>query len=352
MNPRSFSMGFTPFPFDGGTDGLRFSFETIRTTGDLVVMHFDNGIPWDAALLNDSGSYPADLKSELDRFRAFFPAGHKRYLAITPIAFTRDRLAPSRGENGTTSFESPWDTLPYDHPDVIRAYVNHCRFLVGKLQPDYFAYAIESNILREQQPDSVWNHFALFSHAIYDSLKRTFPGLPLFQTLQSGSVYRNPAVQTSAIAQIMEVNDVVAVSAYPYGDYEYYQDQSQANPALLPSDYFAGIAGLSPGKPFAIAETGWPSEDIVAPYPITIHSNSQFQRDYVSRLLLAADDLHALFICWYLPRDYDAFWESSLRTRPDSALVRLWKDIGLYEGNGDPKPALNTWKQYLARPRS
>lgn len=40
---------------------------------------------------------------------------------------------------------------------------------------------------------------------------------------------------------------------------------------------------LAPLKPFAVAETAWPAEDVTAPYPVFIPASDEAQRLYVER---------------------------------------------------------------------
>ncbi len=43
--------------------------------------------------------------------------------------------------------------------------------------------------------------------------------------------------------------------------------------------------------------------------------------------------------------------DPELQHLPDASLIRLWKDTGLYRGDGSPRPARDTWRAALARPR-
>ncbi|MDH5628108.1 MAG: hypothetical protein OEY69_07425, partial [Candidatus Krumholzibacteria bacterium] len=130
-----------------------------------------------------------------------------------------------------------------------------------------------------------------------------------------------------------------------------YPDGSRADPALLPASFFSAIRDLAPSKPFAIAETGWPAETIAAPYPIEILSGTLYQQQYLSFVLDESDRLEAQFVSLLISRDYDVFWESTLKNHPDAATLRLWRDIGLYDGDGVARPALARWNVRLDRER-
>jgi hypothetical protein len=84
---------------------------------------------------------------------------------------------------------------------------------------------------------------------------------------------------------------------------------------------------------------------------VTIQASETTQRAYVERLLTDADGLSAAFVMWFVSRDYDDLWESYLQFQPNAPLLRLWRDNGLYTGAGQRRPALETWRGWLARRR-
>ncbi len=344
-------MGFTYFPHDNTSEALEFSLTAIAAHGDLVVAHHDSGIPWDAALDNDFSQYPQDLQDEVTGIAAWKPPGHRLYLAVTPIAFLRNRLAPTRGAGGAQTFQPPWDGYPFDHPDVVAAFTNHCRILIERYKPDFFALGIEVNLLRASvADDNVWNGYVALSTAVYGALKASYPSLPIFQTIQAETFHADPAAQAAAIGQILPCTDYIAVSSYPFSDAARYPDGSLADPSALPSDYFSALAALAPGKPFAIAETAWPAEDVTAPYPITIRSDAECQKRYIEFLLSSADALSGQFVNYFIVRDYDGLWDNVLVGDPNAPLIRLWRDTGLYDGAGVPRPALASWQSVFSRP--
>ncbi|MGB7971278.1 MAG: hypothetical protein WCF31_04820 [Candidatus Deferrimicrobiaceae bacterium] len=348
---RSAAMGFTYVPYDNTSEALTFVLNVIATEGDLLVAHHDSGIPWDAALANDFSRYPEDFRDEVAGIAAWKPPGHQLYLAVTPIAFLRNRLAPTRGSGGTQTFQPPWDVYPFDHPDVITAFTNHCRILIDRYRPDFFAFGIEVNLLRALvADDNVWNGYVALSAAVYGALKTSYPSLPMFQTVQAESFHADPAAQAAAIGQVLPYTDYIAVSSYPFSNPVRYPDGSQADPVPLPIDYFSALADLAPGKPFAIAETAWPAEEVTAPYPITIRSNTDYQKRYVEFLLSSAEVLSARFVNYFVIRDYDALWDKILIGDPNASLVRLWRDTGLYDGDGAPRPSLSSWRSVFSRP--
>jgi len=337
---RSFALGFTDFPHSLAPEAYDETVDIVRRDGDMAAMHFDDGVPWQEAL--SAAAYAPGFAAELNARAAAMPSGHVVYLAITPIAFSRDGLAPHRGQAGNEPLVPPWDSFHFDTQEVIEAFTAHAENMIGIFGPDYCAYAVEVNLLLDLAPQS-WAAFVTLAGDVYTRLKARHPNLPCFVTLQADSFHANRQAQTAAIAQLLPYTDFIAVSSYPF--------TLTADPGLLPADHFSALANLAPAKPFAVAETGWPAEAVTAPYPVTIPASEATQRAYVSRLLADADDLSAAFVMWFVSRDYDDLWDSYLQFQPNAALLRLWRDNGLYTGAGQRRPALETWRGWLARRR-
>ena len=85
---RSFAMGFTPFPYD--VDPLTLGtvvddvYARLAVDADLVAHHFDNGIPWNAALA-DSFPYVSHIMDDCALRKSKSPAGSRLYVSVTPM---------------------------------------------------------------------------------------------------------------------------------------------------------------------------------------------------------------------------------------------------------------------------
>lgn len=334
---RSFALGFTDFPHAFTLEALIAAFAVIEKDGDMAVMHFDGGVPWQEAL--DGLPYPQPFLDSINFKAAAIPSDHFTYLAVTPVAFSRDKLADNRGTTENEPLTPPWDTRTFDHPEVIEAFTNHCENMIEIYSPQFFAYAIEANMLINLAP-SEWDAFVILAQSVYSSLKLNHPTLPVFLTLQAEWFYKDTDNQKAGISRILPFTDYIAVSSYAYSD--------QADPDLLEVDYFTELSNLAPAKPFAIAETTWPAEDVTDPFPVLIPATEATQQAYVKRLLSDCDKLSAAFVCWFISRDFDDFWESDLQFEPSAPIIRFWKDSGLYDGEGNSRPSLTIWRQYLA----
>ncbi len=337
---RTFALGFTDFPHELSIEGLLESYRVIEHYGDLVALHFDGGVPWLEALAGEP--FPKTFQDMVSGKASVLPSGHLIYLAVSPISFDRDGLALYRGATANEPLPAPWGGYTFDHPDVVNAFAAHTERMIETYSPDYFAYAIEVNVLYTKRPD-LWPAFLALAEATYKSVKASHPELPVFVTLQAEWFHQDPAGQTAAIEQLLPFTDLIAVSAYPFIE--------GLDVETLPPGYFADLADLAPEKPFAIAETGWPAEDVSAPYPVTLPGGEEAQRAYVERLLHEAEDLKAVFVTWFFTRDYDAQWEEFMSTHPAAATLRIWRDNGFFTGDGEPRSALALWRDALAVPR-
>ena len=339
--PRTYALGFTDFPHAMSAEAQVAAWSVIENDADMSVMHFDDGVPWIEALSLSEyhPNYMAALTPKVDSI----PAGHVTYLAVTPLSFDRSSLALYRGAQGNEPLIPPWDSYGFHEPDMITAFTNHCETMIALFDPDYFAYAIEANMLATATPAS-WGSFVAMASSVYTSLKTTHPDLPVFVTIQADYFHAALTTQTAAISQILPFTDLIAVSTYPF--------MNIAPVATIPYDHFSAVADLAPEKPFAVAETCWPAEDVMGSIAgTTIYATEQDQEDYVDFLLDEADALDARFVTWFVSRDFDDLWDSYFQYLPEGAIARIWKDTGLYDGEGNARMGLSAWRNQLDRPR-
>jgi hypothetical protein len=336
---RSFTLGFTDFPAAATQAAVDDAYRVIREDGDLSVYHYDGGVPWQEALAGTP--YDASVTQHFAAQLAQKPPVHRLLLTTTPINFHRNGLALHLGAGSDEPLLPPFDSLTFGDSLVIRAFTAHCERLVQTFDPDYFGYAIEANLVASNAP-AEWAGFLVLAESVYVTLKRNHPNLPVFATVQLEALYGDLPANGPAVQQLLQWSDVLAISTYPY--------TVVADPSLIPTDYFTGLRAIAGGRPVAIAETGWPAEPVTAPYPVDIPATAAWQAAYVRRLLGDMDQLNGPFVNWFFTRDYDDFWESDFKNSADAALVRLWKDDGLYAGDGTPRPALTEWRSVLHRP--
>jgi hypothetical protein len=332
-------MGLTDFPSAASTDAVTFAYQTLTQDGDMAAWLWDDGVPWPEAL--SGGPYAPTYMAEIQRRVENTPPGHLVYAAVTPISSTHAGLALYKGESGNQPLPPPWNARTFDDPSVIQAFANHCERIIAATQPQYFSYATEANMLFEFAPAD-WPAFVRLATAVYPILKASHPDLTIFVTVQADTFHRSEAAQRTIVQQILPYTDAMVISTYPY--------IADSDPSRLPGDYLSSLRDLAPDKPFAIAETCWPGENVQAPYPVFIPSSDQTQQAYIEWLLGQANGLQARFVTWSFSRDYDALWESSLMRFPSLGLV-LFKNCGLFTDAGQARPGLAVWQQWLGRQR-
>jgi hypothetical protein len=333
-------MGLSDFPHAFTPEAVLFAQEAVRRDADLAMTHLDDGIPWEEAAAG--ARYPAAYQSDLERRARAQPAGHLRYLALTPLNFMRDGLAPRRGAGGSEPLRPPWTERRFEDPETIDAYAAHCERLIAIFGPDHLVYGVEVNILASKRPD-LWRGLVELLATVHGRLKARHPLLTVSLSFQVDLLRALPAGRAADVRDVLPYSDMVGASSYAY---ERYND-----PRGLPADFFDPLVALGGGKAFFIAETGWAAEPVTSPYPTFIPASEENQRRYVEWLLEQAERHRAVFVNWILTRDYDDLWESHVRDSPDAPLLRLWKDLGLYRGDGTPRPSRDVWRAWLGRAR-
>jgi len=351
---RTFRLGFTPLPAElpePGGQALLEIYDRLRGNGDLIAHHFDDGVPWpEAAAGGGFESYHPNLREDWQFRKAMTPAGHQVYVAITPISIGRDQLAPYRGSAPDTPLENlgpPWANADFDDPLVATAFLNHAINTIEFFHPDYLAIGIEVNLLMNLAPEK-WPAYLELHRAAWSQLRARYPSLPIFVTMTAGELLEgltaaDPVAQDRALADMEPYTDLLGISFYPF--------LSALGTDRVPAEVFRRIDQLS-DKPKAIAETGFPAQfqqlnfvlgEVVMPF--TINGSRQSQADYIGDLLAAADRFQFRFVVNFIAQDYDAFCDAI-----DCAdFNRLWQDTGLWNENGNGRPALAVWRQNLSR---
>ncbi|MFW6198889.1 MAG: hypothetical protein ACOC5E_03605 [Acidobacteriota bacterium] len=338
---RPFAMGFSPFPHRLDSVGILDALDRIAEDADLALIHEDGGVPWPEAL--HGRSFPTAWQELLDLYAASVPERHRLVLAITPLDDDRDDLALRRGDAPQQPLPPPWDERALGHPKVIRAFIRYSLRMIDQFHPDWFLFAVEANMLHAQAPER-WPGFVRLARRTYRAVKRRHPDLPVGWSLQAEFFHGDPEAQAEAIDAILPFTDLLAISTYAFGNVG-----PDANPRHIPPDYFRDLADLAPDRPFAVAETAWPAEDLDDPFPGHIAANPRWQARYVRRLMREARDLDAAFVAWFFSRDYDDAWEEAFQFLELAPRLRIWRDTGLYAGDGTPRLALRAWRRWLRR---
>lgn len=335
---RPFYMGVTTWPPGPTTKDITTMYAFIKEHADLTAHHFDGGVPWPEAL---SGSeFSSHIKNEWKGKRTNTPEDHMVYVAITPLNDSRNGLALYWGDSNNMPLPGMWNTYAFNSTQVKTAYLNYSRRVIQYFNPDYFAIGIEVNILLTANTQK-WLQYKELHEYVYTQLKEEYPDLPMFAsvTLQhiQGLDNANSRKQYTEIKEFMEYNDILGVSAYPYG---WAYSSGKEDP--LPDDYFDDV--LHFGKPVAITETGAPSQNFSA-FGVDYTFDEDYQKEYIALLLEKAYEYKFVFVVNWASIDFVRLLD--IFPKETRELGMIWVYTGLQRSDGCPKKALYVWDAYL-----
>lgn len=339
---RSFFMGFTPFPYEATVPATQETYNNINLNSDIIAHHFDGGVPWVEAATN--ASYNTQIEENISFRKLNTSASAKTYLATTPINTYRNDIANYWGAQENMMKPFPWDNYTFADAEIKTAYLNYCLRMISEFNPNYMAYGIEVNALDVTSPNLI-DDYVLFNEFVYSQIKVSYPNLPLFLTFSLGIFNDFQPAQTSFIQKMLPYTDYIAISHYPFQNYE--------NPENIPNNIYDNLLALAPNKPFAVAETAFIAEDLVLPTKATyISGNATYQDSFLNWLFEQGNKYNAEFLIYWQIRDYDQLWESIVSINPGvDELFKTWKDTGLLDGSGTPRKSLDTWESWLSLPK-
>jgi len=333
------SFGFTPFYFDLTTSAIEQTHHIVEKYGNLYALHFDNGIPWHEALHDKP--FPDKLQREWEGLRRRKPAFHKVYLGLAPVAKDRKTVSPS-----CEGSLSPWEKKPvyFDNGKVKKAYLNYVKKAVNYFEPDYLNLGIEAGEVAHRDKKA-WKQFSTLYRYVRTALKKSHPDLQVGISFGLHTLMTDKKVAKSADALLKDC-DFIGVSFYPY--MSQFHEKFGAKPLVAPpgqwTDALDWLASFT-NKPIAVCETGYNVENVSLPkYDIKMKGNSLLQKQYVRDLVKIARRDAYLFVVWFLPIDYDALYE---KLPVGDGTNRIWRNIGLFDKNLKPRPALKYWQSAL-----
>jgi len=332
---RTFYMGLTPFPYDITKEAVDNTYQFLSEHTDIIAHHFDSGVPWPEAY--NQQEYHQKVQENINIRIQHKNNLQETYLALTPLNGYRTEIAGYWAEKENQPQKENWENITFTDPRAIAAYINFCETMIQKFDPKYMAYGIEVNMLADTNPDQFPDYIE-FTKQVYNALKEKYPELPIFLTFQIDYYYGNPETQIPAVRGLIPYTDILAVSTYPFTRYP--------DPDQIPQDHFSEFASLAEEKPFAVAETGFPSDSIRINEAFSVTGTTEWQQEYVEYLLTQCQNLDAEFIVWFCPVDYDATWEALLDYGIDP-IFKLWIDTGLIDEELKEKPALELWDNWL-----
>lgn len=345
---RTFYMGFTPWPYDFDDEAIKYTKRTVKEHADLILFHLDNGVPWPEAL--SGAPFPKQMQTEIADMKSMASGFKKVYVSASPLAHDRVNLALYWSSDTHRPLPGDWKNKALDNADVIRAYKQYCKRLIEFFNPDYFAFAIEVNGGLSRKHKN-WPRLLTLVDSVYKDLKKDFPQKTIFLTLQSAAFETSWADQWEMNKELVKHTDLVGMSTYPLwvpGKF----DPPDANVDYIPADWFSQMRTLAPDKPWAITETGYIAESLdLKVAKKKIRGSDLWQVRYLDLLLKQANAHRAEFVVWFVVRDYDRGLKT-LEKVGAGAAAPIWKDMGLFDGEGRVRAALKVWDAWLRVPIS
>lgn len=339
---RPFAMGFTPWLYEASISAMDTTYSRLQQHGDIVKHHLMEGIPWPEALALTAydPSVEADINNRVNRT----PANSQVFLAIDSLNTGRNALSPYWADAPNLPLPGVWATKTWSDPDVISAYINFSLDMISRFNPTYFEYGTEVSELILNDPAG-YAEYLVFAQAVYTAIKSAYPNLKLMVSVAMKSPGSAEMLAiNSALPQLDGYVDVYGISTYPY---IFFNHSGRGDPANLPANWLSQALDFAGSKPLAISETGWIGEDLAIPtYSYAEMSDQGKQDAYLDLLMTEAEKMNMEFVIWWTVADFDTLWNNELEQDP---LAKIWKDIGLYDGNQQPRMALTRWDRWLAR---
>ncbi len=397
---RSFGLGFVPSLYDFPSDPASYEAmldwleQTIATDGSTTNLHLDNGVPWVEALQDTFTSaelpYSPAMQAMWSSLKAHVPSAQKLLVSLNPLGVPRNVIAPYFGVGQGFTYDAsftrvpdgivkdaenrmppaPWDTYALDDPHVKQAYFNYCKRAVQYFSPDYLIVAIEITATMNESPAA----YAQLMDLLTDLRARlkadpTTAAVPIgvsisatsFMTDEFGIALKHEEepplkreLQVEGFREVTPLADFFGLSLYPhYGKY---------NANVIPASMFDSLTPLleAAGKPVAVTESGFPAESFtVITVPFISDPDKQDRFYKLMFYELQKMSVPVWFAVNFEPRDADEGWQRLLagsQQQPPTVspqfveFYKYFRNIGLYDGEGNQRAATRTWKSQQALP--
>ena len=336
-------MGFTPFPADISLEALQEMQKFLPANSDIIAQHLE-GVPWTEAL--NGQPFSDHLMNDWKGRIHYLPEGTKVYLAVSPLDGGRAGVADYHGTAEHMPLPAEFKDKAFDDPIIMKAYLNYCLRAADYFKPDFMAIGIESNELYHNSPQK-WEGYTRLNRHVYQELKKKYPSLPIFTTVTLHSMlntyWADRDKMLAAYKAMMDCEDMIAISYYPFLDFP----RSDAKESF--KWFFSNFDSYA--KPYSVAETGESSQPIVFSgngMEVHIEGTPAIQADYYRALLEEAQKKPFKFVIAFLHQDYDALWEKIKASTP--AFFAAWRNCGLIDAKGNPRPAYEVWRKYFLMP--
>lgn len=342
IDQRPFLMGFTPWPYDATTDAVEWTYEKISEHSDIISHHMEEGVPWPEAY--DNSAFSSEFQTEIDSRLERIEPGMSVLLSVSPLNMGRDAMALYRGSRESMALPAPWDSYALNSTEVKTAYLQYVNKMVDAFQPDYLIIGVEVNLLIRNNPD-LWPEYVELHSYVYGEIKQDYPELPVGASFfcvpffPEWSPEDDLNLQVAGLRDIETTSDFIAFSLHPF--------MSALTAESFPDDYMETLFAQT-DKPVAISESSYPAEywQTLSEPVVDFNGTPEKQAAFLSEVFQESEMSNALFLIWFSIRDFDALWEGVLNEDP---VALVWRDTGLYDGEGNRRIAYDIWEEWFFR---
>lgn len=383
---RSFYLSAAPMYYEMGEWAVTTVFDMTGFDGliDLVSVHTDGffGLPWTefAAGQQPPEAWVAvmeDIRQQIDDL------GAGVFLSLTALDGLRGGLTPlAYEEGGELIIESEtqypcfnFNTSP-DAASMRTAYLNYVRWMVDFFEPTYLNNMIEMNMYYNNCPDAYASLIDLIND-VYDQEKAINPDLIIFPSFTMQDYWSfgeggeceigDPTCLYESIERDADIKrDRFGISSYPlFMQWEW---------ETIPDDFYSAVGEVT-GEQSVFAEIGWGSQDVILPFPTLedpcftlLTSSDADQIAFLDYLFNEAQDMNCDLIVWWSLRDFlpghvldncpcssPGLWCVLYDAMYDMGMLGawlMWGAMGVMDYDFNPKPSMEIWQEWLARPVS
>ncbi|MDQ8180638.1 TIM-barrel domain-containing protein [Pelagicoccus sp. SDUM812005] len=407
VSRRSIQLGLTTDPYDlnpGDEDPtqpfidsvLDDIFEMAESHADLLEFHFDKGVPWIEALSDDFSSeqlpYSQNVRSHWESLRSRDTGSKNIMVSINALGLPRKHPAAYWGygegfyqdDNGNRVANGIfqdynqrippglWKNRKINHESTKRAFLNYAKRSIDYFQPEYLNLAVEANEAIEGGTTFFNQYLELHSY-VYEALKSdpryadvkivTSFSAEYFMRDERGIPYLVSAIKDPNLVNthygmlhaLLPYTDIVGLSLHPIK----MRFPNESLPMESFRRLFAELRQVT-HQPLAITETGYPADSFKIG-TLEYESSQEKQAKYMKMLFALAEEAGGFeFILNYGIKDFtprlDKLRLRAQETPPFTSpalteFFKIFESIGLYEENGDSRPATSIWTHYRDLPR-
>ena len=224
-------------------------------------------------------------------------------------------------------------------PAMQQIYQRYTFVMDSILRPDHLGLALETNVIRDAAPDSIYQGIRQAANAAAADVRSFDKTVPLSISIQVDYAWGNGSGAYRGIAQ--DFTDFPFIGELGLSSYPYFVFTS---PQTIPLNYYSKLTEGHP-LPVFVSEGGWTSETIPGFTGQPINSNPQTQQNYIARQSQLLDNAGATAVFQL------AFTDIDLTSLPPTvpSTIQYFAYLGLVDANLQPRPALATWDSVFKR---